>query len=319
MLFHARFALGDRLARENEVLAAFGANSTSVERSGRILVATQVVEQSLDLDFDLLASDLAPIDLVIQRSGRCRRHFRDAAGNPATVDSRGMGRVIVLSPDPADLEAFTNFLRGPGRGLGAVYPHHHHLWRSARLLNQFGRITLPEDARRLVESVYDDEIAEATPETLQRAADLAAGADAAMRCLAANNTLKFQNGYVPGSATAWGDDEYTPTRLGEPTRRLRLACWDGRELRPMHEALNHAWAHSEVAIRSVLCGEPIYQGEELQKAVTEHIESNNGLPGRLLVPFARDESTGEWHAFLEAREGGRRRFTYQSTVGLLWE
>lgn len=319
MLFHARFALGDRLAREVEVLDAFGKLSTSATRRGRILVATQVVEQSLDLDFDLLATDLAPIDLLIQRSGRCRRHFRDAMGNPAGIDSRGEGRVLVLSPDPDDLDAFTEFLRGPGKGLGAVYPHHHHLWRSARVLRKHGRISLPEDARRFVECVYDDEIAEATPDVLQRAADLAAGTDAARRCLAANNTLKFQNGYVPLSATAWGDDEYTPTRLGEPTRRLRLACWDGRDLRPMHQADDHAWALSEVAIRSVLCGDLITDDVELRRAMTAHIQAHNGLRGGLLVPFTLDPSTNEWHASLEARDGGQRRFTYHRGVGLMWE
>ncbi|WP_163484819.1 hypothetical protein, partial [Escherichia coli] len=49
-LFHARFALGDRMEREGEALARFGREGTPEARRGRILVATQVVEQSLDLD-----------------------------------------------------------------------------------------------------------------------------------------------------------------------------------------------------------------------------------------------------------------------------
>ena len=72
-LFHARFALGDRLAIESAVLGRFGPESGPAERGGHILVATQVVEQSLDLDFDWMVSDLAPIDLLIQRAGRLRR------------------------------------------------------------------------------------------------------------------------------------------------------------------------------------------------------------------------------------------------------
>jgi len=80
-LFHARFALGDRLDIEDAVLTAFGKTSTESVRNGKVLIATQVVEQSLDLDFDLLISDLAPMDLLIQRAGRLHRHARERRRN----------------------------------------------------------------------------------------------------------------------------------------------------------------------------------------------------------------------------------------------
>jgi CRISPR-associated endonuclease/helicase Cas3 len=64
-LFHARFALADRLAIEQRVLERFGKSSNQGQRAGQILIATQVVEQSLDLDFDRLITDLGPIDLII--------------------------------------------------------------------------------------------------------------------------------------------------------------------------------------------------------------------------------------------------------------
>jgi CRISPR-associated endonuclease/helicase Cas3 len=60
-LFHARYAAGDRWARETEVLKRFGKKSTPKERHGQLLVATQVIESSLDLDFDYLCSDLCPV------------------------------------------------------------------------------------------------------------------------------------------------------------------------------------------------------------------------------------------------------------------
>jgi len=82
MIFHARFVLGDRLERENEVIRRFGKTSTREDRAGTILLTTQVVEQSLDLDFDFLITDLAPIDLVMQRAGRLHRHSRGDRGVP---------------------------------------------------------------------------------------------------------------------------------------------------------------------------------------------------------------------------------------------
>jgi CRISPR-associated helicase Cas3/CRISPR-associated endonuclease Cas3-HD len=74
-LVHSRFTAGDRLRWEHDLEARFGpAASSRPER--HVVVGTQVVEQSLDVDFDLLVTDLAPIDLVIQRAGRMHRHSR---------------------------------------------------------------------------------------------------------------------------------------------------------------------------------------------------------------------------------------------------
>jgi CRISPR-associated endonuclease/helicase Cas3 len=75
-LFHGRFLFIDRERIEKECLARFGKpKDPNTKRPKRyVLVATQVIEQSLDLDFDLIISDLAPIDLLLQRSGRLHRH-----------------------------------------------------------------------------------------------------------------------------------------------------------------------------------------------------------------------------------------------------
>lgn len=80
-LFHARFPADARQRREDAVLEIFGppVQGDASSRTGRkILIATQVAEQSLDLDFDLIATDLAPIDLLLQRAGRLWRHQRGA-------------------------------------------------------------------------------------------------------------------------------------------------------------------------------------------------------------------------------------------------
>ncbi|WP_038057912.1 CRISPR-associated helicase/endonuclease Cas3 [Thermus amyloliquefaciens] len=73
-LLHARFPAEERALREMVALSLFGKGGPRPERA--VLVATQVAEQSLDLDFDLLYSDLAPIDLLFQRLGRLHRHVR---------------------------------------------------------------------------------------------------------------------------------------------------------------------------------------------------------------------------------------------------
>lgn len=77
-LFHARFPAAERSVREERILRKFGkpnAEGCNPDRPKQaILVATQVIEQSLDLDFDVMVTDLAPIDLLLQRAGRMHRH-----------------------------------------------------------------------------------------------------------------------------------------------------------------------------------------------------------------------------------------------------
>src|SRR5205823_2708180 len=71
-LFHARFRLIDRQRIESEVVARFGPGGDRPARA--IVCATQVIEQSLDVDFDLMVSAMAPVDLLLQRIGRLWRH-----------------------------------------------------------------------------------------------------------------------------------------------------------------------------------------------------------------------------------------------------
>ncbi|NLB53942.1 MAG: CRISPR-associated helicase Cas3' [Syntrophomonadaceae bacterium] len=74
-LLHSRFLAVDRAQKEKELYAKFG---VAGERTGRcIVVGTQIFEQSCDLDFDVLITDICPMDLLIQRIGRLHRHLRN--------------------------------------------------------------------------------------------------------------------------------------------------------------------------------------------------------------------------------------------------
>ena len=112
LLFHARFAMADRLAIEAEVLRRFGRRSAGRCRNG-VLIATQVIEQSLDLDFDLLCSDLAPVDLLIQRAGRLWRHEREPRPVPGP-------ELLVVSPEPVP-DPGPGWIRDLLPGTAAVY------------------------------------------------------------------------------------------------------------------------------------------------------------------------------------------------------
>ncbi|MCM1508677.1 MAG: CRISPR-associated helicase Cas3' [Ruminococcus flavefaciens] len=74
--FHSRFTAADRADIEKKLLKATGKDSSYEIRNKLIVVGTQVIEQSLDLDFDFMVTEICPMDLLLQRSGRLHRHER---------------------------------------------------------------------------------------------------------------------------------------------------------------------------------------------------------------------------------------------------
>jgi CRISPR-associated endonuclease/helicase Cas3 len=139
-LFHGRFLVHDRQAIEHRCLNRFGKSSDRPD--GFVLVATQVIEQSLDVDFDLMISDLAPIDLLLQRSGRLHRHVRDK--RPI-----GMERPELWLLTPERLAGGTPDFDAAGHVYDA-----HVLLRTWLTLQSHPVLRLPTEMDALIESVY---------------------------------------------------------------------------------------------------------------------------------------------------------------------
>ena len=155
-LFHARFPADMRQQREQQALEAFG---VSTHRTGRkILIATQVAEQSLDVDFDVIATDLAPIDLVLQRAGRLWRHARSVSP---------MVEPFLLVAGLAG-DAPPSF--GKPLWWGKVYSEDI-LLRTWNLLRGKQQFTLPDEIDALVQAVYEEQVG--VPESVQDRLDKA--------------------------------------------------------------------------------------------------------------------------------------------------
>lgn len=150
LLFHARTPGVWRNTTEKEVLLRFGKDAT--ERKPAIIVATQVIEQSLDLDFDLMISDMAPIDLLLQRAGRLHRHAREER-------PLGMAKPTILVTTPSEKKDGT-----PDWGGDSYVYEAYVLLRSLFVLHDIkDQLTLPDQTIALIEAVYGDE---ATPKNL---------------------------------------------------------------------------------------------------------------------------------------------------------
>jgi CRISPR-associated endonuclease/helicase Cas3 len=311
ILFHARFAHCDRLAIEESVLTRFGKDSPADGRRGMVVVATQVAEQSLDLDFDLVLSDLAPMENLLQRSGRCCRHPRD--DRPGSVSGP---RLVVLSP-PLDAEPDKNWFASMSSGSARVYPLQGPLWLAARLLRERGGFRLPEDARELLEAVYGEEAKERVPKALATADLPVEGQLLGAMAWANTNMLKLSSGYKRED-TPWAEDERSPTRLGEESVRLRLCRWENGVLSPWHadgDALRR-WAMSEMnAPHWMIYDVPPLADSALRLAVDQAVAR---MPDQRrwakILPLT--PAGDAWHGVGLDEQGGLVNVRYSRTRGL---
>ncbi|MDW8404834.1 CRISPR-associated helicase Cas3' [Chloroflexus sp.] len=147
ILLHARFPLHERQRREQQIGLLLGKASQRKTSEPIIIVGTQILEQSLDYDVDVMISDFAPIDLLLQRAGRLHRHQR------ARPEPHREAVLEVAVP-------FDNQHKPEWRRWGAIYEPYI-LWRSFVALdgstNNERIVSLPQDYRPLIENVYSDE------------------------------------------------------------------------------------------------------------------------------------------------------------------
>ncbi|MBF0546390.1 MAG: CRISPR-associated helicase Cas3' [Candidatus Riflebacteria bacterium] len=155
---HSRFAKEDREMLDEAIEGQFGCKSPA---QGRILVATQTIQQSLDIDADYLLTDLCPIDVLLQRLGRLHRHnrsdrpsaFRQPSFVLLTAKQRDLG-TFIIPRGPKKGEA-----RGPN-GIGSVYRDLRILEATWRLLDSHKTLIIPKMNRELVERGTHPEVLE---------------------------------------------------------------------------------------------------------------------------------------------------------------
>ncbi|WP_026124456.1 CRISPR-associated helicase/endonuclease Cas3 [Nocardiopsis baichengensis] len=160
---HARFVDLDRADKDRELLAAFGPPAKVADLGGhrpqhpRIVVASQVAEQSLDIDFDLLVTDLAPVDLMLQRMGRLHRHLR-GQGQSQRPEGLRTARCLITGADwgqqPPEPDAGSQFVyrRYPLLRAAAVLDSHLPAEEGGNAAG--GTVVLPDDIDRLVQDAY---------------------------------------------------------------------------------------------------------------------------------------------------------------------
>lgn len=241
---HARFARPDREALDTALEGRFG---KARPEGGCVVVATQTVQQSLDLDADLLISDLCPADVLLQRVGRLHRHTRERPGAYRTPTA------IVVVPANRDLATLIGE-RGAARmyhGFGGVYPDLRIIEATWRLIEEHPEWRIPEMNRLLVErslhsTVLDALVQAGAPQWRDHAVQMTGAAFGRER----QAQLNLVDWTTPYAESSFPDaaDQRIPTRLGQGDRLVQFAPpVPGPFGNPFTELVLPAWLVSGVA------------------------------------------------------------------------
>ncbi len=283
-VFHSRYRFMDRQKKEEATLANYGRDA--IREKGRILVATQVVEQSLDLDFDWMLTQICPVDLLFQRLGRLHRHQREYR-----PDGFELPRCTVLS------------VEGEDYGLHKlIYGNTRVLWRTQRLLSEVTSIVFSPEGEK-EKDAYRDWI-----EQVYRRDDWAEEPDAVY-----SDYLVWKgeqgrreadaNRLTTMTVSAFRDEDHVATALtrdGEMSLTVLLIQPDGRLLNgQVLSALNER----DLAETLNLHATPVPASWEKRLASCRRDDD-----GRVLMEMAADEQGG-WSAM----DG---KFCYSDDFGL---
>lgn len=147
-LIHSRFIKKQRSEIENKWVSLYGKNGYSNRSAcGRILVGTQVLEQSIDIDADYLITRICPMDMLLQRIGRLWRHRENDKIRPSSAKCE----TLVLSPVIEDVIKSDKIF-----GVTGVVYSPYVLSRTLEILKSVEAINLPNDIRGLLERVYQE-------------------------------------------------------------------------------------------------------------------------------------------------------------------
>lgn len=263
-LHHSRFSRQDRPLLDAAIETELGKQRPP---GSRILVGTQTLEQSLDIDADLLITDLCPMDVLLQRIGRLHRHRRDAVERPPAYPDP---KALILTPKGHDLKPL---LKHAAYGLGrfsqggGIYPDLRIVEATRRLIARHPVIDIPADNRCLVEgATHPDclgEIEDSMGEEWRRHGQENAGDTGANRTVAKLHVLEIDKVFASDPNMAFPSDLKIGTRLGVEDR---LICFNVPPTGPFGVPLK------QIPIPSHLLPEGLSP-----EAVPERIETHDGV------------------------------------------
>jgi CRISPR-associated endonuclease/helicase Cas3 len=294
LLFHARFRAEHREEIEKRIEARFGKDAkledgTRPQRA--LVIGTQVLEQSLDIDFDFFITQIAPIDLLLQRSGRMWRHER------AKRFSKGPALEVLMPP--AGIWEF---------GVSQKIYAPEVLLRTLGVLHDSKTIELPCEFRPLIEAVYSEQIPDLSPVPPEIISDAAAKHHVAIKAGAgkadvhllptpssrsfdmarrtANESEENEGANHLRASTRLGDDS-RPALLLRDLKHIKIAQDATPKSRAPHREVQKAIFRQKVNVPGWWL-----RDEKAADGYEAVFEGEGWLGHHLIIPVKGDE----WHA-----------------------
>lgn len=221
-LLHSRFTFGDRQAIEEYWINIYGKSGQERTSKGRILVGTQILEQSIDIDADILFTRFCPTDMLLQRLGRLQRHRH--LPRPAGISCEAH----ILIPSKGKIQSLGAAAFGKSQFIYSPYV----LLRSLEVWEGLSHISLPNSIRPVLEATYSDRQETDLMQVLQR------------ELLVEAQKLKSHALYSLTESNKAATDDWAKTRLGEieykeillvkrlhaANQELHITCLSGQEI-----------------------------------------------------------------------------------------
>lgn len=281
-LLHARFTVARRADLTEECLSLLGPHRPRLPGGRLILVATQLAEQSFDVDADLLVTDLAPVDLLLQRIGRLHRH--DGTDRPVRLRTP---KVFVTGFQPREgWEPAFLFASE------MIYGRHLLLRTAALLPGEGAGWSVPRDVPALVDRVYDGD-ASLLPHAWQEAGEVAGREQCERDRARAEEARKFL-------LTAHGEHErrtlaglhYGGSTAGSDEAALQAAVRDGDE---SVEVVLVVRDEGDAAFRTLSGRALSVNGDVACDVLEEVLGSTVRLPSKLTGPALELGPLPAWH------------------------
>ncbi len=222
-LHHSRFSRQDRSLLDLAIESRLGKKRPD---GSCIVIGTQTLEQSLDIDADVLITDLCPMDVLLQRIGRLHRHCRSKAQRPVDYQT---AQTWVLTPKNNDL---TPMLSHAAHGLGrfrdggGVYPDLRIIEATHRLIVEHPNIQVPRDNRLLVEgATHPDQlqvIQQEMGDAWEQLGQQIEGDTGAQRTIGYLHTLEIDKEFAKDANMAFPNDHKIATRLGAQDKLVQF-------------------------------------------------------------------------------------------------
>jgi CRISPR-associated endonuclease/helicase Cas3 len=279
---HSRYSRQDRPLLDKAVEAQLG--KMRKDSQGRIIIGTQTLEQSLDIDADLLITDLCPMDVLLQRLGRLHRHTRPEGQRP---EGYRQPRAWVLTPAGNDL---TPMLKRARHGLGrfhdggGVYPDLRMVEATKRLIQAQPSRQIPADNRMMVEHATHTEALQVVEKELgadwQKLGQNIEGDTSARKGIGHLHTLPYDDAF--GDVLFPDSDQKIATRLGAADR---LVIFDPPQPGPFRQEVRQlALRHHQIpeganpdALPTDICALPGSTGFEFTLSEARYRYNRFGL------------------------------------------